>query len=136
MTAQLNRLASILAVSCLIASSLLWVKPFGIQPASASSTVQYGGFLYPWDYNNAHPMQITTPSHEGTITGGAIDFANGTNFDILAPKDGVVLYADDSSPDSWSGNCSNWDSATNYIVLGHGYQSPGVYSHYSVYYHL
>lgn len=122
------KLVSILTIVCLILGNMFFLETAGVKPVSAASVAQYGGFLYPWTGSKT----LTANTHDGL----AIDIADGTNFDILAPKDGVVLYYDDNASDNWTGNCSQIEPATNYIVLGHGYKSPNSYSHYSVYYHL
>jgi hypothetical protein len=116
---------------------LIGAVPFLIlvQPAkSASQEAEIGGFLLPFD--NTGDYNISENTHQGN----AIDIRKespGVNFNILAPKDGVVIYADDQSPDSWTGDCTNIEPATNYIVIGHGPRdSDGKYQFYTMYYHL
>lgn len=130
------KLVSILTLTCLIASSLFFVSPAGVQSVSAASTAQYGGFLYAWGgtkylIQNVHPAGAN-----------AIDVTSSSSgyqeFDILAPKDGVVVDYEDRFPRTQgvSGCPSNYIDFTNYVLLGHGPKTDDKYQTYTLYYHL
>jgi len=123
---------SLITLGCLLLSSLFLLKPFGVQNAAATSLAQYKGFLFPW-------TGVKSVSNGPTGHGyNAVDFvrteSDPEHFQILAPKDGVVVMMDDSS--SYGGTCDGAVFAANYIVLGHGPYENGRYDHYSLYLHL
>lgn len=116
-----------------------------VSPASTAPQVVIdaaGGFLFPFEGVKQTPqVDHDTPSHDGN----EIDFAG--SFDVLAPKDGVVIFEDDSFDNTYSGDCTGKDAegkslrgknaaGANYLVLGHGPKVNGKYAVYSTYLHL
>ena len=82
-------------------------------------------------------------SHNNNLYREAIDFS-GT-FDILAPKNGVVVeFADEMKDDDWHTQlvdgkitCITTHNALNYLVLGHGPKDvDGHYQTYTYYWHI
>jgi murein DD-endopeptidase MepM/ murein hydrolase activator NlpD len=102
--------------------SRLQVSPSLQQPSGPTVEAGIGGFLFAWTGTKT----LTQNAHTGSHLGNELDIADGTNFDILAPKDGVIIRAADDS--AYGGDCSGADAATNYMVIGHGRQnSTGMY---------
>lgn len=101
--------------------------------------------MLPWD-NTKGIMHLNQGPHPASVSGQivngkALDFgrAKGVSTEILAPKDGYVIFAKDSTPDDWGGtDCKEVVPAANYIVLGHGQKNPvdGTFEFYTVYLHL
>jgi murein DD-endopeptidase MepM/ murein hydrolase activator NlpD len=102
----------------------------GKQPSSKSGAV-YHGYKLPWaagqtKYLTGSIGHVLTYKSCPTTCLYAFDFADGTQFQVMAAKAGMVKYAVWQYPD---GNTTN----TNYLVLEDDTTSPTTYM---VYYHL
>ena len=133
------KLMSILTFACLIVSSLFTIQPLGIQPVSAASQATYGGFLFPWS-GTKHLIQNLHPAGANAIdvTTSATTYQE---FDVLAPKDGVVIDYEDRFPRTQNVGCvfdlnASFKDFPNYVLLGHGYLGDDTYQSYTLYYHL
>lgn len=125
----------VLLVSALVLSISQFVLPdFAL---ATVVTADQGGFLLPFSGTATLSQNLHDRSSPGSQN-GALDFIKGSSrFDILAPKDGEVIYAFDDVPDDYGGDCSTAFKAMNYVVLGHGpKKTDGTYPFYTVYMHL
>ncbi len=127
MNVKIN-LSAVLGILLAIVLLLSTVVPV----ASQATLAQVGGFLLPFD-GEYFISQLNGTSHDHN----EIDFAG--SFRILAPKAGTVIYANDDEPSYYnlhSFSCANIYKSANYLVIGHGLKSNGIYEFYSFYYHL
>lgn len=101
--------------------------------ASPAPAVARSGYLLPWAKNVAVSMSRSL-GHDKDFPSGSshfsYDFANGTMFEILAAKDGVVWMTKDSEPNGCDGSsgCSG-----NYIILK---ETDATGDYYQLYLHL
>lgn len=116
-------------LALVVFASLVLVTTATTTPTEAD----VGGFLLPW----AGDENINGSLHEvngGTTALYAMDVSD--DFDILAPKDGVIVDFKDDMYSLKQYSCNVQHAGLNYLVLGHGPYQFGKYDHYSVYYHI